>query len=95
MADNYPIEGIPNVPAPKKEEPVKQTSIPIPAQPTPPQIIPLLGLMRMDLPLVRDAHPLAIMTPAGVIPINKVMVDTMVMQLKKLDIESNEVDYIL
>lgn len=57
----------------------------MPVQPPAPQILPLLGLMKMDLPLVRDAHPLAIMTPLGLVPINRLMVDKMDEELKKLE----------
>lgn len=55
-------------------------------QPPQPQVLPLLGLMRMDIPLVRDAHPLAIMTPLGVVPINRFMVNKMDEELKKLEV---------
>ena len=78
MADDFP-QTIPNVPAPKKE--VEQP----PVQPAMPQILQLIGLLRVDLPLIRDAHPLAIMTAAGIIPINRVMVDAMDTELKKLE----------
>ena len=91
LADDMPQTEIPNVPAPKKEEPVKQ--IPIPIQQSPlPQVIPLVGIILIpNVPLIRDAHPLAIMTQLGIIPINKKMVDIMVVELKKLEIiEGNE-----
>ena len=82
MADDIFDDTIPNI-IPKKEETEQPPVQPI--QPPMPQILQLIGLLRMDLPLIRDAHPLAIMTAAGVIPINRVMVDAMDTELKKLE----------
>ena len=80
--------------ADKVKEPVKQPPQIPPHMPVP-QIIHMLGLIRLDIPYIRDAYPLALITREGIVPVNRKMIDDIHTELKKLEIKEQDAGYII
>jgi len=65
-----------------------------PPVPQPPQILPLLGIILMpNAPLIRDAHPIAITTPLGIVPISRAAFESIQVEFKKLEINKKKEEY--
>lgn len=66
----------------------RKKKVVVPPVPQPPQIIPLLGIILMpNAPLIRDAHPIAITTPFGIVPISREAFESMQIEFKKLEVK--------
>ena len=69
-------------------KPIVPSQIPVPI------IIHMMGLILMDIPYIRDAYPLALITPGGLVPINRRIIDDLDIALKKLEIKEQPVGYV-
>ena len=76
------------------KEPVKQPPQ-IPPHIPVPQIIHMMGLIRLNIPYICDAYPLALITPGGIVPVNRKMIDDIHNELKKLEIKEQDAGYII
>ncbi len=60
-----------------------------------PQIIHMIGLIRMDIPYIKEHYPLAMLTPGGLVPIDRKMLDDLDIALKKLEVGEQKVGYVV